>query len=159
MNIKIIRTKGFTLIEVMIVVAIVGILTAIAVPSYTEYVRKGKRADAKVELLKLAQLQESYFVQNLSYASSLTAAQNAGGLGLTGPVTSEQGEYAITIPTLIPAGCNGRTGAGNTPCTGFTLSATAQGAQISDKCGNFSFSNTGVKGTTGTGETTQQCWK
>ncbi len=72
--------KGFTLIEVMIVVAILGIITVIALPSYAELVMKGKRTDAKVELLKIAQLQESYFVQNLSYAKDLTTG--AGGLGL-----------------------------------------------------------------------------
>ena len=77
---KNINSKGFTLIEVMIVVTIPGIVAAIATPSYIEYVRKGKRADAKVELFRLAQMQESYFVQNLSYAKDLTTG--AGGLGL-----------------------------------------------------------------------------
>lgn len=147
--------KGFTLIEMMIVVAILGIVSAIAIPSYTEYVRKGKRTDAKVELLRIAQLQESYFVQNLSYAKDLTTG--AGGLGIGATVESEQGEYTITVSSLTPAGCNGVSGAN--ACTGYTLLASGNGAQSSDKCGNFSITNTGVKNTTGTGETTQRCWK
>ena len=153
--------KGFTLIELMIVVGILGIISAIAIPSYMDYVRKGKRADAKVELLRLAQMQESYFVQNLSYASSLTAATNAGGLGLTAPVQSEQGEYNITIPgaNLVPVGCDGQ--AGGTPCTGYTLTATPAGSQIGDTaCLGFTLTNTGARGISPTAtDTVRNCWR
>ncbi|MEH6455498.1 MAG: type IV pilin protein [Cocleimonas sp.] len=147
--------QGFTLIEVMIVVAILGIISAIAIPSYSEYVRKGKRTDAKVELLKLAQLQESYFVQNLSYAKDLTTG--AGGLGLGAAVKSEQGEYTMSISSLTPSACTGI--AGGIACTEFTLTATANGSQANDKCKNFTLTNTGVKGRSGTGETVQKCWR
>ena len=147
--------KGFTLIEMMIVVAILGIISAIALPSYTEYVRKGKRADAKVELLRIAQLQESYFVQNLSYAKDLTTG--TGGLGLGATVESEQNEYTMSISTVIPAGCTGVTGAN--ACTGYTILAEGNGGQENDRCGDFTLTNTGVKNTTGTGETTARCWK
>ena len=146
--------KGFTLIEMMIVVAILGIVSAIAIPSYSEYVKKGKRADAKVELMRIAQLQESYFVQNLSYAKDLTTG--AGGLGLGATVKSEQEEYTMTISSVLPAGCTGLSGAN--ACNGYTITATANGAQASDKCGNFSLTSTGARGTTGT-ETTARCWK
>ena len=61
---KNIRNKGFTLIELMIVVAIAGVIASIALPSYAEMMRKAKRSDAKVELLRIAQLQENFFVQN-----------------------------------------------------------------------------------------------
>lgn len=148
MNMK--NNKGFTLIEMMITVAILGIISAIAIPSYAEYVRKGKRADAKVELLKIAQLQESYFVQNLSYASTLAQ------LGLTGTVTSEQGVYEMSVEAT-PSTCTGVSGAN--ACNGFTLTAEALGAQANDKCEDFTLSNTGVKGRSGTGETVQGCWR
>ena len=148
--------KGFTLIEVMIVVAILGIISAIALPSYLEFVRKGKRTDAKVELLRIAQLQESYFVQNLSYAKNLTTG--AGGLGLGASVKSEQEEYTMTLSSLTPSTCTGLAGAN--ACTGFTIKAEATGSQASDtKCGDFTLTNTGVKGRSGTGETVKRCWK
>ncbi len=150
---KIIKNKGFTLIEMMIAVAILAIITAVAVPSYVDQVRKGKRADAKVELMKIAQMQESYFVQNLSYARDLTTG--AGGLGLGATVESEGGDYQITvIPT--PAGCSGTTA---TPCTGYNLTATPQGGQANDSdCMNFTLSNTGQKDVSVAGHA-QKCWK
>jgi type IV pilus assembly protein PilE len=147
-------TKGFTLIEVMIVVAILGVITAIAFPSYVDYVRKGKRTDAKVELLRLAQMQESYFVQNLSYAKDLTTG--AGGLGLGATVTSEQGEYTITMSALDNGG-GACTGVAADPCATFTLTATPGATQNDPKCANFTLSNTGVKTVSGT-HTAKQCW-
>ena len=150
------KQKGFTLIEVMIVVAILGIISAIAIPSYSEYVKKGKRADAKVELLRIAQLQESYFVQNLSYAKDFTIG--AGGLGLGASVKSDQEEYTMTILTT-PAGCNGVAGAN--ACTAYTVTAAGYGAQASDKCGDFTLTNTGVKAIVGgaTSYDAKKCWK
>ena len=143
--------KGFTLMEVMIVVGILGIVASIAFPSYMDYVRKGKRADAKVELLRLAQMQESYFVQNLSYASTLAQ------LGLAGTVKSEQEEYTMSISTKVPGACDGTS---VTPCTGYTLTADATGSQANDgKCEDFTLSNTGVKGVTGAHSATpKDCW-
>ena len=148
------HTKGFTLIELMIVVAILGIISAIAIPAYADFIRKGKRADAKVELLKLAQMQESYFVQNLSYAKDLTTG--AGGLGLGATVTSEQGEYTVTMAALDNGG-GACTGFAADPCTTFTLTATPGATQNDPKCANFTVSNTGVKTVSGT-HTAQQCW-
>lgn len=62
-----IRQKGFTLIELMIVVAVIGILAAIAYPSYQDSVRKARRADGKAEIMRLAQIQAKYRVTNTSY--------------------------------------------------------------------------------------------
>ncbi len=157
--------KGFTLIEVMIVVAILGIISAIAVPSYVEYVKKGKRADAKVELLRLAQMQESYFVQNLSYAQDLTSTQATGGLNLGTTVMSEQDEYTMSVSTKVPSDCDGLSG--GTPCTGYTLTAEATGSQSHDsECEDFTLTNTGAKGVSAvTGTTTadiaqiKKCWR
>ena len=141
---------GFTLIEIMIVVAIVAILASVALPSYTKQVRKGKRVDAKVELQRIAQIQESYFVQNLSYAKDLTT--DAGGLGLGDNVSSEQDVYTISM-SVTPTGC---TGLATSSCSSFTLTATAQGDQQNDTCGNYTLASTGVKGA---GGDDKECWR
>lgn len=77
------RKTGFTLIELMIVVAILGILMSIAVPAYNEYIRRGHRATAQQFLLDIAQRQEQYLLDNRQYATIL--GPGAGGLGMTVP--------------------------------------------------------------------------
>lgn len=149
---------GFTLIEMMIVVAILAILSAIALPSYTEYVRKGKRADAKVELLRIAQLQESYFVQNLSYAQDFT--NNPGGLRLGANVFSEQNNYEITISDALTNGDAACTGIATSSCGKYTLTAEPIGGQAPDKCGSFTLTSTGVKDIAdNTAYDSQTCWR
>src|SRR5665647_2167849 len=89
--------KGFTLIEMMIVVAIVGILAAVALPSYRNHIIRATRVQAQTELLELAGLQEKIFLNSNNYAFSVTAAYNgtsAGGLGLTSGQTKD-GRYTI----------------------------------------------------------------
>lgn len=151
------KEKGFTLVELMIVVAILGIISSIALPSYVEHVRQAKRADAKVELLKIAQMQESFFVQNMSYAQKLGGA-GGGTLGLTGvTIASEQNEYSISM-AVTPATCNG---SGADSCATFVLTATPTGNQLADtKCLGFTLSNTGLKGITASVAATEikKCW-
>lgn len=154
------KIKGFTLIEMMIVVAILGIVSAIAIPSYNEYVRKAKRTDGKEFLIRVAQLQESYYVQNLSYAKDFST--NPGGLGLGAIVESEQGEYSITMDTTDSGG-GACTGLSADSCTTYTLNAAPQGGQINDKCKELTLTNTGVKGLAGlsseaTAQQIKDCW-
>jgi len=141
--------KGFTLIEIMIVVAILGILSAIALPSYTRYVEKSRRTDAKVELLRIAQLQESYFAQNLRYANSLTQL----GLGAN-TVLSEDRYYNVTVFSATPANCNTT---GNPACITYELRATpvTTSAQSGDTiCTGFGIDNVTRKYAIGSGSTT-----
>ena len=77
------KNSGFTLIEVLIVVAILGILMSIAVPAYSEYIRRAHRAAAQQFLLDVAQRQEQYLLDNRQYATILGAG--AGGLGMVVP--------------------------------------------------------------------------
>jgi type IV pilus assembly protein PilE len=91
--------KGFTLMELMIAVVIVGILAAIALPSYKEYVKKASRAAAQTELLDLASIQEKIFLNSNSYSASITAAYTgnaSGGLGRTSGRTND-GKYDLSI--------------------------------------------------------------
>lgn len=95
--------KGFTLVELMVVVAIVGILAAVALPSYRTHVVRAARVEAQTELLELAGLQEKIFLNSNNYAFSVTAAYDgtaAGGLGRTSGKTKD-GRYDL----LLVDGC------------------------------------------------------
>ena len=133
------RIRGFTLIELMVVVAIVGILAAMAYPSYTEYVYKGRRTDAVAALGAVQQAQERYRSNNTTYG---TLAQ------IGSPTTSVHGHYTISMSGAVSA-------------TGYTAVATAIGAQASDsKCTTLTVSMANgnvVFDKTGTG-TAAACW-
>lgn len=93
------RHAGFTLIELMIAVTIIGILLAIAVPSYRDYMVKASREAAKTELMQLANVQEKIYLNSNNYAFSVTGAytgQATGGLGKTSG-TTEDGKYTIVM--------------------------------------------------------------
>jgi type IV pilus assembly protein PilE len=155
------KQQGFTLIELMIVVAIVAILAAIAMPSYSAYVEKSNRSDAKIALMRISQMQESFFAQNMTYAQDLTTG--SGGLGLGATVKSDEEFYSIAL-TKIPNTCNGTNTA---PCTGFTIKATpiAGGRQAGDDtCKGFSINHLGKREGMDSANTTydiakgKKCW-
>ncbi|WP_289847610.1 type IV pilin protein [Colwellia sp. D2M02] len=121
------HTLGFTLIELMIVVAIVGILAAIAYPSYSAYVIRSDRAEGLSELLRLANLQEQFFIDNRQYTANLSQL----GLGAGATYETPTGNY------LISSVVNNNT---------FTLTATAQYNQVHDTgCTAITVTDTGTK--------------
>jgi len=130
------KTSGFSLIELMIVVAIIGILAGIGIPAYKSHILKSHRADAHATLLDLAARQERFIAQNpAGYATNISAGT---GLNL-GRTTSREGYYNLTVAA---------------DATSYLLTATATGGQANDTdCATITFSSTGVKsGTTG------DCW-
>lgn len=127
---------GFTLIELMIVVAIIGILAAIAYPGYQEYAMRANRAEARSILLENAQMLERHFTTSNDYSSF-------GGLIGQSPKTGTA-KYAITVAGTA---------------TTYTLTAAPEGAMASDsKCGTMTLDNTGAKTKSGS-ETVEYCWK
>ncbi|MCZ2103528.1 MAG: type IV pilin protein [Burkholderiales bacterium] len=126
------RQQGFTLIELMIVVAVVGILTAIAYPSYAEYIRRGHRADARAGLLQAQQWLERAATATGVYPTTLPNTLQWKDAGGNADPTKR---YTIGFQ------------AGNTNAA-FTLVATRKAGtpQANDKCGDFTLTNTGIRG-------------
>ncbi|AAZ26398.1 type IV pilin protein [Colwellia psychrerythraea] len=120
------KQSGFTLIELMIVVAIIGILAAVVYPSYTDFIVRSNRAEAQRELVRIANLQEQLFVDSRSYSNDM----NLLGLGAD-PFVTENGNYSIDA-TIANNG------------TTFVLTATAQGSQSRDTdCSNLTINEVG----------------
>lgn len=101
--------QGFTLIELMIVVGIIGIIAAIAYPSYVDQMRETRRSDAHAALLRMADQQERFYLQNNTYTAN---AASVGG------AASQEGFYTLAVTAAS--------------VNGFTLTASAAGAQLSD---------------------------
>ena len=136
-----IEQAGFTLIELMIAVVVIGILAAIALPNYQEYVRKSRRGDAQSFLADLVVRQQQYLLATRSYATSVTNAANAGGLGVAIPANVSN-YYTVTIAT------------NNAAPPSYVISAAPTGTQATEPCGTLKITETGTKTVTGSGK----CW-
>lgn len=134
---------GFTLVELMIVVAVIAILAAIAMPSYTDYVRKARRTDAKNALLDLAARQERFMSMNNAY-TKVPANLGYGGTFPADVLSGNTAYYQINVPTA--------TG------TAFSATATPVGAQAADKCGTYSIDQLGTQWNMGNELESASCW-
>jgi len=150
------RMVGFTLIELMIVVAIIGILAAVAMPAYTSYIARANRADARTQLLQVAQFMQRFYVANDSYsqdrAGNGVLSQAPGNL-LHSPADSTA-LYDLAIPTA------------DLSDSAFTLQMVpVTGSKMeNDECGTFTLTSTGVRGVTvggsvGSTALRDKCWK
>lgn len=133
--------RGFTLIELMVAVAIVGILAAIAYPSYVQYTVKSKRAAAESFIMSVANKQEQYMLNARQYATTMAS------LGVAVPEDVSR-NYTITEPIPVTA----------TP-PGYTITAVPIGSQAANdtRCGSISIDQAGTKGISGT-STVAECW-
>ena len=132
---------GFTLIELMIAIAIVGILASLAYPSYVQHVQRGHRVEARTALLEAQQFMERFYAANSRYTTDTA--------GTTSP----------SLPTRlqnVPADSPRYTLSVNASVNAYTLTATTT---VSDGCGNLTLTHTGVKGRSGSGMSVQDCWK
>ena len=145
------RSRGFTLIELMIVVSIVTVLAMIAIPSYNSQIRKSRRSEAKSALLDLAAREERYMSTNGSY----TLDGQLLGYPQSGWTQSlASGFYKIAVSN-VNAGTAGTATTAGTAAT-FTVTATAIGAQASDtQCATLVIDQTGAQTSTGGGT---NCW-
>ena len=124
------KDGGFTLIELMIVVVIVAVLAAIALPAYQQYAMETKRSDAQATLLRIATLQEKFFSDNNQYATTATVLGYAAN-----PAVSNEGYWTVSIATA------------GAPPLSFTLTANPRGGHADADCdaGVFTLSSAGAR--------------
>lgn len=132
------RSRAFSLIELLIVIAIIGILSAIALPSYEQHILRANRMEATTALLDLSSKMQQYFVQHNSYIGA-----NLHTVGM--PAITENQLYQLHIHVGSP--------------TTYLLQAIPQGTQAKDdtQCATFTYDQVGIKGITGHG-TVATCW-
>jgi len=139
------RTGGFTLIEVMIVVAVVAILAAIAYPSYQEQIRRGQRAEARTQLLEAAQFMQRFYATNDSY----NQVRGGGAVALPAQLTQSPptggARYNIQLANLT--------------AVGYTLQAVPAGPMAGDRCGTITLDSNGRRNVVGATATAEECWR
>lgn len=138
--------RGFTLLELMIVVVIIAILAAIAIPAYGRYAYRAHRVDGQELLLRIANAQERYYSTNNKYGA-LT------DVGYANPAISQKGYYSVTMAvTAGPSGSSSQA---------FVATAAPVGAQLKDVCGSLTINNAGVKTplpTSASSNSNGNCW-
>lgn len=142
--------RGVTLIELVVVMIIIGILAAVAIPSYRNYVLRSQRSDAKDALLALATQQEKHYLQCNTYATAIAAATNCVAGQLQGAAASKNGWYTLAIVAAN--------------ATSFTVSATAtagEGQFQDTECRSFRVTDRGIRTATDAGgaDNTAECWR
>jgi type IV pilus assembly protein PilE len=134
------RASGFTLIEVMVVVAIVAIISSLAYPAYTSHIVRARRADARAVLMESAQFLERHYSAQGSYDGAALPLRLQ-----TAPAGAGEGaSYAISVDAAA---------------TGWTLTAQVSAARPDEACGNLVLTHTGQKSRTGEAMSEAACWR
>lgn len=141
-------SRGFSLIELMAAIVIIGILTAIALPTYRESVSRARRAQAQGAILGLAQTLERQFTRANSYAGTADASNVPTIFPSRVPATGSTTFYNLTLVVANDG-------------SGYTITATPAGPQAGDKCGSFTYTDTGLRNMTGqaSGVAVADCWR
>lgn len=148
------KLRGFTLIELMITVAVIGILAAVALPSYTQYIVRTNRSAAQAQLMSIANRQEQYLLDARTYAGGSTALTL---LNVTVPAEVVS-NYTVSATCTMPVATATCTELAGAPT--YEIKATPVGNQLSKdtKCGVISLKNTGEKTEDGTASSYAECW-
>jgi len=133
--------SGFTLIELMVVIVIIGILVKVAVPAYNSSVLASHRTDAKTALLDLATREEKFYSIQNQYSQTASDLYGSGATGFPNPQSGSTAYYTLGVATSS---------------SNAAYTATATLITAGDPCGNFTITNTGLTGNTGT--QTTGCW-
>ena len=136
--------SGFTLIELMIVVAVIGILAAIAYPSYQEHVNKSRRADAQASLFELAQFMERHYTSNGGYLENGNSGSGPGLPFNKAPKDGGSEFYALSLSAVT--------------AQAYTLQALPKNSMAADKCGTLTLNSAGKKGQAAD-RTLAECWQ
>lgn len=136
--------KGFSLLELMIVIAIIGILAGIALPSYQDHVQKSRRQDAEAALMQFRQVMEKFYANRFTYEKAAVSGANTGAPAIF-PVSTPLDSAGTKYYNLSIVSAS---------ATAFKLKAQPVGPQANDACGTLTLQSNGTRGSGG-----DDCWE